>query len=304
MKHIILLFLVFLGGVNLLASIPLFAAPWDTINPASYVDDRANVLSPEIETKLNLEFKTLNDSGKAQGLLVTIKSLENYDVATYANNLFRKVGVGDKKLNNGFLILLAIDDRKDKIEVGYGLEGTLTDLRTGRILQDAQTSLRAGDYNTAVTSMVESSIGLINQDPDIVSRVDTVQKKPQNYTGLITTALFVFLGIIPWFASILGRSKNWYAGGIIGAGVGIIPGFALNSLLAGIGGVLGLGLAGLLFDYFVSKNYRNQGPTNWMSGGNIPWIFDSRGGGGNDNGGGFGGFGGGSSGGGGSSNTW
>ena len=69
-------------------------------------------------------------------MVVTVNSLDGDAIEDYANKLFRQYGIGDSKKNNGVLILLSIQDRKCRIEVGYGLEGTLTDGNTGLIQED------------------------------------------------------------------------------------------------------------------------------------------------------------------------
>jgi uncharacterized protein len=113
--------------------------------------------------------------------------------------------------------------------------------------------------------------------------------------------LIIFIPL--WLGSILGRSKSWWAGGVLGGIAGVIIGFIKGFLYTGIISIVLLVPAGLLFDYLVSKNYdkfksRGRIPPWWIGGG-----FGGRGGGG-FGGEGFGGFGGGRSGGGGASGSW
>ena len=107
----------------------------NTVSPTDefYVNDYANVLSNETKIhimNMNIE---LEQKTEAQVVVVTIKSLGNESLETYATKLLREFGIGDKKKNNGLLLLLVVDDRKSRIEVGYGLEGALPDGKTGRI---------------------------------------------------------------------------------------------------------------------------------------------------------------------------
>ena len=98
-----------------------------------YVNDSANVLDYNLENYIISTNKSLNSQTGAQIVVVTVNSLEGKEIEEYANELFRQYGIGDKTKNNGVLILLSINDRKSRIEVGYGLEGALNDAKTGRI---------------------------------------------------------------------------------------------------------------------------------------------------------------------------
>ena len=97
-----------------------------------YVNDYANILSPETEQFIMNNSIKLNDATKAQIVVVTVPSLDGQDIESYATELFRDFGIGDKDLNNGLLILVALEERLCRIEVGYGLEGVLPDGKTGR----------------------------------------------------------------------------------------------------------------------------------------------------------------------------
>lgn len=98
-----------------------------------YVNDYANLLSSDVEQYIISTNKTLNSQTGAQIVVVTVQNLEGQSLEEYATALFRKFGIGDKTKNNGVLMLLALEERQMRIEVGYGLEGVLTDGKTGRI---------------------------------------------------------------------------------------------------------------------------------------------------------------------------
>lgn len=98
-----------------------------------YVNDSAGVLDNSLKNYIISTNKSLYSQTGAQIVVVTVNSLDGDAIEDYANKLFRQYGIGDSKKNNGVLILLSIQDRKCRIEVGYGLEGTLTDGKTGRI---------------------------------------------------------------------------------------------------------------------------------------------------------------------------
>ena len=98
-----------------------------------YVNDAAGLLSPETKKYIIKTNITLNKASGAQVVVVTVPDMGGTDLEKYATTLFRQYGIGDKQKNNGVLFLLALKERKSRIEVGYGLEGVLNDSKTGRI---------------------------------------------------------------------------------------------------------------------------------------------------------------------------
>ncbi len=98
-----------------------------------YINDYANILSEETEEYIQTNSVSLANATTAQIVVVTVPSLNGVSLEEYSTNLFRQFGIGDKEKNNGLLILIALEERKSRIEVGYGLEGVLPDGKTGRI---------------------------------------------------------------------------------------------------------------------------------------------------------------------------
>lgn len=116
-----------------------------------YVQDYAGVLSPQTRQALNGIGQDLDNKTTAQVAVVTIKTLDGQPIDAYGLTLLRQWGIGNKEKNNGALILVAVDDRESRIEVGYGLEGVLPDGLTGRI-QDQQMLpyFRQGEYEKGI----------------------------------------------------------------------------------------------------------------------------------------------------------
>lgn len=116
-----------------------------------YVNDYAGILTQEVEdyiiqTNIELEQKT-----GAQIVVVTVDSLGGQTIEEYATELFRQFGIGDADKNNGVLLLCSTGDRMFRIEVGYGLEGTLTDGKTGNIQDEYIIPyLRNNNYNEGI----------------------------------------------------------------------------------------------------------------------------------------------------------
>lgn len=99
-----------------------------------FVNDFASILTLEDQYKMQDLGESLYHQTTAQAVVVTVNDMDGKDIDSFALNLARDWGIGDKEKNNGVLLILALSERKVKIEVGYGLEGALTDAKCGRIL--------------------------------------------------------------------------------------------------------------------------------------------------------------------------
>ncbi|WP_447641325.1 MULTISPECIES: TPM domain-containing protein [Chitinophagaceae] len=116
-------------------------------NPPKLVNDLAGILTPVQQTQLEHKLVALDDSTSNQIAIVTIKTLNGYPIEDYANKLFRSWGIGNKQTNNGVLVLVAVDDRSFRIEVGYGLEGAIPDITASDIMANQMTpAFKAGNY--------------------------------------------------------------------------------------------------------------------------------------------------------------
>jgi uncharacterized protein len=139
--------LLFVTHCGIAAAEPVPPVPAGTF----YVQDYANVLSGETKNKIQETSRALATQSKAQIVVVTVQTLDGKPIADYATELFRKWGIGDKQLNNGVLLLVAVKDRKSRIEVGYGLEGALPDGKTGRIQDEFMVpSFKKNDFNAGI----------------------------------------------------------------------------------------------------------------------------------------------------------
>jgi len=108
-------------------------------NPPRLVVDNAHILSPEEKNALEQKLVALDDSTSNQIVIITVPTLEDQPIEDVAVNTFRNWGIGNKKTNNGVLILVAVNDRKVKIEVGYGLEGAIPDVTCMDIIDNSIT---------------------------------------------------------------------------------------------------------------------------------------------------------------------
>ena len=92
------------------------------IRPTGYVTDLAGIIQPQTKSQLEALCTELEQKTGAQMAIVTVKSLDGNDIQTYANDLFKQLGIGQKKQDNGVMLLVAPNERKYWTEVGYGLE--------------------------------------------------------------------------------------------------------------------------------------------------------------------------------------
>jgi len=121
--------------------------------PPKRVNDFAGMLASGGSGRLESLLAAYEDSTSTQIAVVFVTDLEGYDVADYANRVFEKWNIGQKGRNNGLLILVSRDDRKIRMETGYGLEERLTDALSRRIIeQDILPRFRAGNVEEGITA--------------------------------------------------------------------------------------------------------------------------------------------------------
>lgn len=273
--------------------------------PTGLVNDFAKVLTADERDTLA---QTLVGFGQSTGnaiVIATLPDLGGDSIENVAEKLFQEWGIGDGKKDNGLLIVVARDDHRVRIEVGYGLEPIVTDALSSQVINQVMIpAFREGKYFEGLSGGVDALTHVISQDPEYVVPGESGASKDGKWSGNLFG--FIIFGII-WLGSIFARSKSWWAGGVVGAVIGAIFGFIYGFLFTGIIAIIVLSVVGLIFDFIVSKahaNSRDHGtrPPWWLGG---MWGgFGGSGGFGGGSGGGFGGFGGGGSGGGGSSGSW
>jgi uncharacterized protein len=129
------------------------------------VVDQANIMTAQSRTDLEAKLKELEDKSSIQLVVATVKSLQGSDVETYANDLFRSWKLGEAKKNNGVLLLIAPAEHKVRIEVGYGLEGTLTDALSSVIISSAIVPrFKAGDFSGGIERGVDGIVSVLSGD--------------------------------------------------------------------------------------------------------------------------------------------
>ncbi len=196
------------------------------------VHDYTGTLTSFQKEDLNRKLIAYDDSTSSQIAVVIIKTLEGYDIAEYALALGRKWGIGGAEFSNGVLVLIAMDDRKSRIEVGYGLEGAITDVTASHILENSvKPNFQAGNYYR----------GLDQATDDLIKAAAGEYKAPAGYGKKKEKGLgiggFISLFVILLILGLIGGSRGGRGGG--GgtlSGAGWIIGSILSNATRGSGG--------------------------------------------------------------------
>ncbi|HYA64252.1 MAG TPA: TPM domain-containing protein [Candidatus Sulfotelmatobacter sp.] len=245
------------------------------IQPTGYVMDLAGVLKPDTRKQLEALCTELEQKTGAQMAIVTVRSLDGNSIQQFANDLFQHLGVGKRKEDNGVMLLVAPNDRKYWIEVGYGLEPVVNDARAGDAGRLMVPYFRQGDYSSGVTAAAWQLAKYIADDKGVtLTGMSPLRQMPPTNSQNESHIAFWLLLILGYLFFRVLRSAIRHTSGR-GGGSGMGTGLLIGSILGSMSG-------------------RSRGG----------WGAGSGGGGWGGGGGGFGGFGGGSSGGGGAGGSW
>jgi uncharacterized protein len=159
------------------------------------VVDQAGVINARTRSSLETKLKDLEDKSGIQLVVATVKSLQGSDIETYANQLFRLWKLGQAQKNNGVLLLVAPNEHKVRIEVGYGLEGTLTDALSSVIIASAIIPrFKTNDYSGGIERGVDGIISVLSGDSaEWQPKVDVRSDNPSKAFGLLFPMLFLIL---------------------------------------------------------------------------------------------------------------
>ncbi|MDZ4140095.1 MAG: TPM domain-containing protein [Erythrobacter sp.] len=190
-----------LAGVWLAA--PLAAQP-QFPELTGRVVDNADILTPEAEARLTAKLEALETQSQRQLVIATVPDLNGYDISDYGYQLGRAWGLGDAERNDGALLLVAPNDRKVRIEVGYGLEGYLTDALSALIIQNQiLPAFRDGDFPGGIEAGTDAIITQLQLPPEEAAQIAADAGKKRAGDGgfpvgvLIWLAFMVFFFILP-----------------------------------------------------------------------------------------------------------
>jgi uncharacterized protein len=211
----------------------------DLPKPTDYVSDYAHVLSPAAIARLDSICTQLDHSqANAQVAIVTIHTLDGDDAADYASRLEDKWKIGKKGSDRGVLVLLAVDDHKRRIDVGYGLEGILPDAKVGDIGREMVPYLRANDFDHAELVAVGEIAQVIAADAKVTLDDEPLQqntvRRPVHHGASIGKIIVIILVLLffggSWlfrllfgltlFSGLGGGRGGWGGGGGFGGGGG------------------------------------------------------------------------------------
>jgi uncharacterized protein len=250
------------------AGSPAFAVDWKALKPQGYVSDFAGVVDAQSRSVLDQYSANIEKATGAQMAFVTIPTLQGEPIEDVANDLFHAWGIGQKNKDNGVLLLLVVQDRRSRLEIGNGLEEILPDGFDGLLLENMRPELRAGQYGPAMITAAQA-IG------EVIAKSKGVTVAAPGPVSAMHPRVIQHRREIPWLPILFGLFIFWTL---------------LRSTSGGGGGGFWTGL--LLGNLLNRVSYGGRGGGGFGG-------YDSGG-----SGGGFGGFGGGDSGGGGASSDW
>lgn len=157
------------------------------------VNDLAQVMSPQQEQELTDYLTNLNNQTGIQMAVLTVPSLEGDSIEDFSFRTASAWKLGQEKEDNGALLVVSEGDRELRIEVGYGLEGVLTDAKSGLIIRNVITPhFRTGDYGTGIVEGIKNMVGVATADAELVSS-DLEEDEGVDSRSLIVSVVFFTL---------------------------------------------------------------------------------------------------------------
>ena len=222
-------FINILGIIILSLLIPIIAYSQKLPKPVGYVNDFASVMDESSKQKIERLAEIIKKTTGAEIAVVTVKSIEPYaDIEEFSINLATKWGIGEKGKDNGILIVLAMKERRVRIEVGYGLEGIIPDGLAGEIMDKSMLPyFRNGNYSIGLLKGVEAVAGIIAKEYKVdLSKYNLNVGESKKYTqkggfpiGLLSFIILLFLfgggRFFLWPLLFLGgfSSRGFFGGG-------------------------------------------------------------------------------------------
>ncbi|KAF0184381.1 MAG: hypothetical protein FD163_1955 [Hyphomonadaceae bacterium] len=200
--------------VGLFATIAFFLAGYAYAAPnfpalSGRVVDQANIIPDDVEATLVAKLTQMETESSDQVVVVTLNSLDGYEIEEYGYQLGRNWGIGQKDQDNGILLIVAPNERKVRIEVGYGLEGVMPDILANQVIQGAIIpKFRAGDMVAGIVAGVDGIDAVLKATPE--ERADrAAQAKTAEPTGQDgEVPIFLIILIIFYVIIIINNAKR------------------------------------------------------------------------------------------------
>jgi uncharacterized protein len=204
------------------------AVDWKALPPQGYLSDFAGVVDPASRAQIERYCGVVERATGAQIALVTISSLEGEPIEDVANTIFRAWGVGQKGKNEGILVLLSVGDRRSRLEVGYGLEPSITDGMAGSILREMRPALRQQQYGEAMKAAAQTIGSRIAQAKGVSLDFSLQPRiRPRTRDSIPWPMLIGGLFVLVWLLRAGGGSGGYRGGG----GGGFLPGLILGGMM-------------------------------------------------------------------------
>ncbi len=208
---------------------------------AGRVNDYASMISPQVRAAIELKLQSLEQSDATQIAILTVPTLGGEPIEEFSIRVAEAWKIGQKGKDNGILLIVSKGDRKVRIEVGYGLEGRLTDLQAGRIVHDIITPAFArGDFDSGFTGAADALVASVRGEYKAPAH-----KKGDQGAPSIPLVLIILLGLLFYLRVFGGRRGGgpsifgggpWVGGGGFGSGGGGGDGGGFSGGGGGFGG--------------------------------------------------------------------
>lgn len=199
------------------------------------VVDRAEMLSPEVESRLSQMLQAHEQASTEQVVVVTLPDLQGYPIEDFGYQLGRHWGIGQKGEDNGALLIVAEEERKIRIEVGYGLEGRLTDADSSVIINRIITpAFRQGDFQAGIVNGAAAMIQVLGGEPMAAPQSQqpvALQEKPK--AGMVALFFIIMMAVVFFIGSRGGRGGR--------GGAALLGAALLGGAMGGRGGGFGGG---------------------------------------------------------------
>ena len=189
--------------------------------PQGYVSDYATVVRPQDKDVITRLAQELEERTTDQIAVVTVNTTQPETIEGYAVELFKRWGIGHKGKDNGALLLVAVNDRKMRIETGYGLEGVLPDVICNKIIRDIMVpSFRSGDYSTGIKDGAVAIISVIAKEKglNITGQEGRIDQQFSEQDGSANLVWFFILIVIISILSRMPGGMLFMIGGMYGGG--------------------------------------------------------------------------------------
>lgn len=271
------------------------------------VVDQANILNPQEKQRLEAQLRGIYQQGLAQAAVVIVPTTNGIPIFDYALQVAEKWQLGDEDIDDGLLMVVAVNDRDMYVLTGYGLEGVLPDAAVNRIIREDITPLfKQNNYGGGILAGIDALKTRLTADPEVLARADAqaAERSTQQSSDEVPAPIFLFI-MAMIFGSFITKILGRVFGSLLTAG-----GFFAGSLALGGGFFMTLIMAIFIWMFLISRGGggKGGGGKGGRRGGGMIFLPGMGGGGGGFGGGGFGGggFGGGGGGfgGGGAGGSW